>query len=94
MSEAHRQKLATIYGPSYFGSGGSGGWVWTCPNCYTASWRDNGFCAGPDAVVVADPTAPATYEAKGWDSIGDGRRWLEWGVWNPGTKTWTVTHGK
>ena len=89
-----RQPLSTIYGASYFGSGGSGGWVWVCDNCRTDGWRDNGFCSGPDAVQVCDPTAPASYEAKGWDCIGDGRRWLEWGVWSPLDQKWTVTHGK
>ncbi|MEK7500220.1 MAG: hypothetical protein AAB649_06505, partial [Patescibacteria group bacterium] len=83
-----RYTLQHIYGSSYFGSGGASGAVITDDNCITVGTRDNGFCSGPKAVLVKDPSKPARFRATGSDGIGDGRTWGESATWNPKTRSW------
>lgn len=83
------RKLYHVYGRSYFGSGGCYGRVKCCPNCQTVGSRDNGFVSGPDGVEVIDCSKPATFTARGGDSVGDeGRSWEERGVWDVAAQAW------
>ena len=80
-------RKGTIYGDSYFGSGGAWGQVVCSANCRAVGTRDNGFVSGPDAVEVLDPSLPARFYARGGDDIGEGRSWGEAWEFSP-AKGW------
>jgi hypothetical protein len=88
-----RRPLLSIYGGSYFGSGGGYGVVRTSGNCRAVGLVDNGFMAGPAAVEVSDPAVKARYYAVGGDCIGDVREWGEAGEWDPAARRWSDVPG-